>query len=120
MKPQAGSPAMHHLSIVLHICNPRTRFVRARRSKVQRHPYLKDESEARPGYKRLSQNSTQLYGGEGKRSRGSRRVGMDFPKGLIMDLGAVRKEHSSGGRRVWKSCAGQEPRALGRRPERLY
>lgn len=44
---------------------------------------------------------------------------MDFPKGLIMDLGAVRKEHSSGGRRVWKSCAGQEPRALGRRPERL-
>lgn len=39
---------------------------------------------------------------------------MDLPKGLIMDLGAVRKEHSSGGRRVWKSCAGQEPRALGR------
>lgn len=119
MKPQTGSPAMHHLSIVVYICNPRTWFVGTRGSKVQRHPHLKGEFEARPGYKRLSQNNTQLYGGEGKRSRGSRRVGMDLPKGLIMDLGAVRKEHSSGGRRVWKSCANQEPRALGRRPERL-
>lgn len=98
MKPQAGSPAMHHLSIVVHICNPRTWFVRARESKFQCHPYLKGEFEARPNDKSMSQNSIQIYGGEGKRSQGSRRVGMDLPKGLIMDLGAVRKEHSSWGK----------------------
>lgn len=81
--------------MVAHVCNPRTCLLKAKGSKFQCHPHLKSKFETRLGYKRLSQNNSQLYGVQGERSQGSRRAGMELPKGLVMGLGAVREEHSN-------------------------